>query len=148
VVVKVLRVGVTKEDIARGCIGSLLQAVACEERKSIMEGVLRAKQIEIVDDKGRTRASLGISEEEDQGGGEAVILSLYDKSGQPRVRACVEEVDEGDRASLDLTDEEGRTRASIRLTGGGTPGIYLLDKGGNTTHSIPAGVDLVFENGA
>lgn len=126
-----------------------------------MDEVVRTKRVEIVDDEGVTRASLGVS---DFGGTEGglVQLNLNDSRGIPRVSILVDEeedaatpaialtdssgklrgsislVPDDENAFFALRDQEGRTRMTVRLLETGDPVIDFRDEEGNLTENSPS----------
>ena len=110
------------------------------------EEVLRAKRLEIVDDEGRIRASLG-TREEGIGG-----LAVFDASGRRRIALEAGEVD-GQGSGLSLLDTNGKTRAVVYAHNDPKKGtaVYLggedgtaratlaLDESGQAFLSVSAG---------
>jgi hypothetical protein len=97
-----------------------------------MEDVIRTKQIEIIDDEGRTRASLGMSNPE--GAEEAMIrLSMKDKAGTTRLLIGVTEEDgvEDETPFIALADSEGKPRISMVMEVEGDPSVTLTKADGS-----------------
>jgi hypothetical protein len=93
--------------------------------------VLRAKRLEIVDDEGKVRASLGTDEKG------IASLSLFDPSGRLRASLDAEEIP-GVASGLGLFDTNGKLRAAVGMDNDPDKSSYLslLDAEGKTRAQV------------
>jgi hypothetical protein len=100
------------------------------------DGVIRGKKLEIVDDKGRVRASIAIYPAEKLKDGsiypENVLLRLITTEGRPSVKVQAGE----DGSGMSLTDAKGLSYVQV-LTRGDDPQINIVDKAGKKATSLP-----------
>ena len=111
-----------------------------KRRDASMDDVVRAKQIEIVDDEGRTRASLGMNDLED--GEETMVrLSMKDKAGITRLLIGITEEDrvEDETPFLAFVDSDGRPRISMVMEVEGDPSLTLTKADGSIGLAIHVG---------
>jgi hypothetical protein len=85
-------------------------------------GIIRARGLQIVDDQGRIRASLGVLP--DSGAGETVLLRLINADGQPSVKIGASPISAaislvgGDDQSYVLVEANG-PHSTVKLVGPG-----------------------------
>lgn len=94
--------------------------------------ILVAEEFRLVDDKGRIRASLGMS-----GGGAGMLL--YDRTGQ--FRAMLMLAPEEGEPVLSLADKDGVHRATVGIRTKETPYLALRDNNGKIRLSATLGQD-------
>ena len=117
----------------------VLLTVAMTAGVASREDVVNAKQFNLLDDNGKTRAVLKVKD----GPG----LALYDANGKPRVILAVDE----DGPKLNLFDENEKTRAALGV-GKDWVQLKLYDENGKFRIALSVnkegpGLDLIHENG-
>ncbi len=100
--------------------------------------VLRARALQIVDDQGRVRASIGVYPASRQKGGdiypETVLLRLLTERGRPSIKLGVSE----ESAVLDVMGPTGTQRTYVQLEAKGTrTAITLKDEDGRELVTKP-----------
>jgi hypothetical protein len=100
------------------------------------DGVIRGKKLEIVDDKGRVRASIAIHSAETLKDGsiypENVLLRLITAEGRPSVKLSALT----DGSGMSLSDGQGLSYVQV-LARGDKPEFNIVDKAGKKTTSLP-----------
>lgn len=108
-------------------LADLERALAGEATGSVSGGeVVRAHRFEVVDARGRVRATLGMHPDG------SPSLWLFDEEGESRV-----EIDLlGGCPNLTLRDESGEGRAALSLGAGGSPDLALYDDKGEARATL------------
>jgi hypothetical protein len=115
-----------------GCTISQQRAIATPNN----DGVLRGKGLQIVDDKGKVRASISIMPAEKLRDGstypETVLLRLITPDGRPSVKISALT----DGSGMSLSDGQGLSYVQV-LARGDDPQISIVDRAGNKATSLP-----------
>jgi hypothetical protein len=100
------------------------------------DGVLRGRGLQIVDDRGKVRASITVSPAARQPDGstypETVLLRLITSEGRPVVKISSSE----DGAGMALSAAEGPAYVQI-LSREGDPSLLIVDGAGRRTSKLP-----------
>lgn len=85
-----------------------------------------SKELKLVDSSGRPRVFLRMHSE-------VPVMQVLDAQGRPRLSLGLR-LD--DTPFIDLSDENGATRASLQVSSGGKPTIRMYDKRGEATFTV------------
>lgn len=100
------------------------------------DAILRGRGLEIVDDRGRVRASIAIHPAANQPDGsiypEIVLLRLITSQGRPVVKISSSE----DGAAMALSAPDGPGYVQV-LARGSDPAVVIADRSGHQTSTLP-----------
>jgi hypothetical protein len=100
------------------------------------DGIIRGKGLQIVDDKGKVRASISIMPPEKMADGstypETVLLRLITDEGRPSVKISATT----DGSGMSLGDGRGMSYVQV-LARGDNPQINIVDKAGKKATALP-----------
>jgi hypothetical protein len=124
-----------------GLLGvTVLRGPAVAAPSPAPDGMLRGRGLQIVDDRGKVRASIAIEPASRQPDGsiypETVLLRLITAEGRPVVKLFSAE----DGAGMTLAAATGPAYAQM-LARGGHPAVVVVDDAGKETARLPQGAE-------